>query len=63
LEDAVPVAEEIQQAEEVIEAFEEGKRGGEGAIQLGGKFIDYPVVERSRRFIELFRAISGKKES
>ncbi len=55
-----PSAEEIAYAERVIEAFEEAEREGKAAIQLEGKFIDYPVVEKSRRIYALAQAIAGK---
>ncbi len=48
-----PSQEEILVAERVIEAFEEAEAGGAAAIQLDGKFIDYPVVERARRTLKL----------
>ncbi len=48
-----PSKEEIQHAEKVIQAFEEAEAEGVAAIQLDGKFIDYPVVERARRTMEL----------
>jgi len=44
-----PTAEEIAHARRVVEAFEKSESEGVGALQLDGKFIDYPVVERSRR--------------
>lgn len=48
-----PSIEEMEYARKVIEAFEEAEKEGRAAIQLEGKFIDYPVVEKSRRIIEL----------
>ncbi len=48
-----PTKEEIQHAEKVIQAFEEAEAGGVAAIQLDGKFIDYPVVERARRTLKI----------
>jgi citrate lyase subunit beta/citryl-CoA lyase len=48
-----PTAEEIQYARRVVEAFEKSEAEGIGALQLDGKFIDIPVVERSRRIIRL----------
>ena len=48
-----PTAAEIQYARRVVEAFEKSEAEGVGALQLDGKFIDYPVVERSRRIIRL----------
>jgi citrate lyase subunit beta/citryl-CoA lyase len=48
-----PTKEEIQYAEKVIQAFEEAEASGVAAIQLDGKFIDYPVVERARRTLKI----------
>jgi citrate lyase subunit beta/citryl-CoA lyase len=54
-----PTREEVLYAEKVIEAFEEAEAGGVAAIQLDGKFIDYPVVERARRTLELAKTIKA----
>ena len=54
-----PTDEEIQYARRVIQAFEEAEAKGVAAIQLEGKFIDYPVVERSRRILRLAAAIAS----
>jgi citrate lyase subunit beta/citryl-CoA lyase len=54
-----PTAEEIQLSERVIQAFAEAESKGSSAIQLDGKFIDYPVVERSRRLLKLAAAIQS----
>jgi citrate lyase subunit beta/citryl-CoA lyase len=53
-----PTAEEIAYAKKVIDAFEEAERAGKAAIQLEGKFIDYPVVEKARRTYALAQAIA-----
>lgn len=47
-----PSKAEIQYAKEVLEAIEEGKRLGKGAVSLRGKMIDKPVVDRAKRVIE-----------
>jgi len=52
-----PTTEEIAYARRVVEAFEKSESEGIGALQLDGKFIDYPVVERSRRIIRLGASI------
>lgn len=51
-----PSEDEINYAKKVIEAFEEAEKAGKAAIQLEGKFIDYPVVEKLRRVLELAQA-------
>lgn len=55
-----PTQAEIDYARKIVEAFEAAEREGKAAIQLDGKFIDYPVVERARRTIELSRAIEDQ---
>ena len=55
-----PTAEEIKHAERVIQAFEDAEARGIGAIQLDGKFIDPPIVERSRRIVKLAAAIGSR---
>lgn len=53
-----PTEEEIGYAKKVIEAFEEAEREGRAAIQLEGRFIDYAVVAKSRRIVDLAQAIA-----
>ncbi len=55
-----PTQAEIDYARKIVEAFEAAERDGKAAIQLDGKFIDYPVVERARRTIELSRVIEDQ---
>jgi citrate lyase subunit beta/citryl-CoA lyase len=55
-----PTEEEIAYAKKVIEAFTQAEREGRAAIQLEGRFIDYPIVEKSRRICQLAEAIAGK---
>jgi citrate lyase subunit beta / citryl-CoA lyase len=52
-----PTAEEILHARRVVEAFEKSEAEGIGALQIDGKFIDYPVVEQARRIIRLGGAV------
>jgi hypothetical protein len=52
-----PTAEELAYARRVVEAFEKSEAEGVGALQLDGRFIDYPVLERSRRIIRLGASI------
>ena len=48
-----PSPEEIDQARKVIQAFEKAESEGQGALQVNGKFVDYPVVERARRILQM----------
>jgi citrate lyase subunit beta/citryl-CoA lyase len=49
----LPTSEEIEQAGRIVLAFEEANRSGLAAIQLDGRMIDIPVVERAKKIIEL----------
>lgn len=51
-----PGPEEVAQAEKVIKAFAESEAKGLGAMQVDGKFVDLPVVERARRVLALDKA-------
>ena len=48
-----PTEEEVAYARKVIDTFEKAEAEGVAAIQLEGKFIDYPVVERCRRILKM----------
>ena len=54
-----PTAEEISFARRVVDAFEAEESSGAAAIQVDGKFVDYPVVEQSRRILQLASRIAG----
>jgi citrate lyase subunit beta/citryl-CoA lyase len=54
-----PTAEEIAFARRVVEVFEAEEARGTAAILVDGKFVDYPVVERSRRILQLAAIIEG----
>jgi len=55
-----PTQEEIAKAEKIVQAFKEAEAAGTAAIQLEGKFIDYPVVQRSRDILTIAAAIGNK---
>jgi len=57
-----PSRNEILFAERAVQAFEEAEAKGVAALQLDGKFIDYPVVERSRRILKLAAAIKSQSQ-
>lgn len=52
-----PSQKEIDYAYEVLEAIEQGKREGKGAVSLRGKMIDAPIVTRAVQTIELAKEI------
>ncbi len=52
-----PTYEEINYAKNVIEAIEEGKRLGKGAVSLGGKMIDRPIVLRAQKLLNVAKQL------
>ncbi len=48
-----PTGEEVEKAREVAAAFEEAKARGEASVSVGGRMIDYPVVEAAEKVIAL----------
>lgn len=57
-----PTLEQIEYAYLVLDAIEEAKRQGKGAIALRGKMIDAPIVTRAKRTIEMARALGLGRE-
>jgi len=55
-----PTQEEVDFANKVVAAYEEGRRKGLGVISLNGKMIDGPLVDQAMLVLE--RAKSGIKE-
>lgn len=55
-----PTNAEIDFAERVVAAFAEAEQGGSAAIQLDGKFIDYPIVYRAQRTLDAMAAIRAR---
>ena len=52
-----PSAEEVEKARRIVSAFETAAKGNTGAIEVDGKMVDIPVVERARRTLERHEAI------
>lgn len=46
-----PSEKQLAWAHRVLEAFEESESRGVAAIQIEGRFIDYPVVHRARQIV------------
>jgi citrate lyase subunit beta/citryl-CoA lyase len=55
-----PGETEVAYAERVVAAFAEAEAAGNAAIQLDGKFIDYPILYRAQRVLEKIAAIRAK---
>src|SRR5215468_8192359 len=57
-----PEEAEVAHAERVVAAFAEAEAAGSAAIQLDGKFIDYPILYRAQRVLEKMAAIRTKED-
>ena len=55
-----PSPEEVLQARKVVTAFEAAAGGNQGAIQVDGKMVDIPVVERARAVLARHEAIEQR---
>lgn len=56
-----PTNAEIDFAERVVAAFAQAEKEGSAAIQLDGKFIDYPIVYRAQRVLDRIAAIRARE--
>jgi citrate lyase subunit beta/citryl-CoA lyase len=56
-----PSADEIAHAERVVAAYEKATAEGVGAIQIDGRMIDVPIVERAQALLARQRAISARE--
>jgi citrate lyase subunit beta/citryl-CoA lyase len=52
----MPTEKEIAFARRVVAAFERAEREGSSSIQLDGFFIDYPIVYKARRTLDMVGA-------
>ena len=53
-----PTEEQLAFAHKVIEAFAEAEAKGSASIQIDGYFVDYPIVDKAKRIIDLGEAIA-----
>jgi citrate lyase subunit beta/citryl-CoA lyase len=56
-----PGEAEVAVAERVVAAFAEAEASGSAAIQLDGKFIDYPILYRAQRVLKKMAAIRTRE--
>jgi citrate lyase subunit beta/citryl-CoA lyase len=54
-----PSDEEVAFARRVVEAFDKAEKEGSSSIQLDGFFIDYPIVYKARKTLDLVAAIEA----
>ena len=51
-----PSEEQVEKARQVIRDFEQAHREGAGTLQVDGKMVDWPIVEKARRLIQMAEA-------
>jgi citrate lyase subunit beta / citryl-CoA lyase len=56
-----PSPEEVEAAERAVAAYDSALAAGIGAIELDGKMIDVPVVERAKQVLTRHRAILARE--
>ncbi len=55
-----PSEKEMEEARTIVAAAEDAEKRGIGAIAIGGKMIDRPVLERARRALRLAERLAGR---
>lgn len=54
-----PSEQEVEEAKRIVAAAEEAQAQGKGAIAIGGKMIDKPVLDRAHKTLELAARIEN----
>jgi len=54
-----PTAEEVDYCRRVVQAFDDARARGEGAIAFGGQLLDMPIVDRARQTIALAESLKS----
>lgn len=57
-----PSAAEVEWSRKVVQVFDAAEKTGSASIQLEGKFIDYPIVYRARRVLEMKQRIAARSK-
>ena len=57
-----PSSENVNYARRVVAAFDAAEATGQGVLLVDGKFVDYPVVTRARRVLEIAASIEAGSE-
>lgn len=53
-----PPEEQVAWARKIIAAFAEAEAEGSASIQIDGYFVDYPIVDKAQRIIDIAEAIA-----
>ena len=57
-----PSREQVEKAREVIQHFEQAHREGAGTLQVEGKMVDRPIVEKARRLLQMAEASKSEEK-
>jgi citrate lyase subunit beta/citryl-CoA lyase len=60
-EEFSPAPEEVASAKRVVEAYRKAEAAGRGSIQVDGKMVDVPVVERALHLLKRHERISTRQ--
>ena len=55
-----PTEDEAAWAQKIIDSFVAAEKAGSASIQVDGYFVDYPIVEKAERIVELYEAVHGQ---
>ena len=56
-----PSDEQVEKARQVIRRYEQAHQDGFGAVQVEGKMVDLPIVEKARRLVKLAEALKSHR--
>ncbi|MCG8560359.1 MAG: CoA ester lyase [Hyphomicrobiales bacterium] len=56
-----PTEEETAWARRIVESFAEAEAAGSASIQVDGYFVDYPIVVKARRIVDLAEAVAAQE--
>ncbi|MDB5376764.1 MAG: CoA ester lyase [Rubritepida sp.] len=57
-----PTEAEVERAKTIAAAFKEAEAAGLASIQVDGRFVDYPIVERALRLLALAERIAAAQK-
>lgn len=58
-----PSADEVSWSKRIISEFGEAEKSGIASIQIDGYFVDYPIVEKAQRTVDISNLLESLKSS
>ena len=58
-----PSADEVSWSKRIINEFGEAEKSGIASIQIDGYFVDYPIVEKAQRTVDISNLLESLKSS